>query len=253
MNDEQMQPLLDRWFSDREVAPRDVREGVARVMASVPQTRQQGRWWPLPVLHRKVQSPTATEMTEYQPSPILATNGHGPTVIGRTRLMLSPVKTITAGALVFALGSAFLIAQPFGQQDVAVPGAETPELSGVTVTVTQQCVDFDPCIWTASDPRLPDTIAIDMFTGFVDVVGDDDAGFAWLEQSSEGPEGGWTGYVYALWGEPTQNFLVLSGTGANEGWQYIASGTDPDTDGDFEWTGTLYQGGLPPFPEAPTE
>jgi len=55
--------------------------------------------------------------------------------------------------------------------------------------------------------------------------------------------------VYAPWGEPTQNFLVLSGTGANEGWQYIASGTDPDTDGDFEWIGTLYEGELPPFPE----
>ena len=38
--------------------------------------------------------------------------------------MLSPVKAITAGALVFALGGVMLIAQPFGQQG-SVPGAET--------------------------------------------------------------------------------------------------------------------------------
>ena len=39
MNDEQMQPLLEAWYGAREVAPRDVREGVARVMTNVPQTR----------------------------------------------------------------------------------------------------------------------------------------------------------------------------------------------------------------------
>ncbi len=33
----------------------------------------------------------------------------------------------------------------------------------------------------------------------------------------------------------------------NEGWQYIASGTDPEPDGDFEWIGTLYEGELPPY------
>ena len=131
---------------------------------------------------------------------------------------------------------------------------EAEEPTAVRVTVTQQCSDVGHagCDWTASDPRLPDTIAADMFTGFVEV---EDAGASSMRashgstSSSEGPEGGWTGYVYALWGEPTQNFLVLSGTGANEGWHYIASGTDPDTDGDFEWIGTLYEGELPPFPE----
>ena len=33
--------------------------------------------------------------------------------------MLSPVKAITAGALVFAIGGVFLIAQPFDQQERA--------------------------------------------------------------------------------------------------------------------------------------
>jgi len=46
--------------------------------------------------------------------------------------MLSPVKAITAGALVFALGGAFVIAQPFGQQG-SVPGAGIEDAEG-TVT-----------------------------------------------------------------------------------------------------------------------
>ena len=50
--------------------------------------------------------------------------------------MLSPVKAITAGALVFALSGAFLIAQPFDQQ-ASVPGAQSTFLPGVEVTVTQ--------------------------------------------------------------------------------------------------------------------
>ena len=75
------------------------------------------------------------------------------------------------------------------------------------------------------------------------------AGFTWMDVLFEGPEDGWIGHVYALWGEPTQNFLVLSGTGANEGWHYIASSIDPEPDGDFDWVGTLYEGELPPFPQ----
>ncbi len=39
--------------------------------------------------------------------------------------MFSPVKAITAGALVFALGGLFLVGQPFVQQQSAQPGAES--------------------------------------------------------------------------------------------------------------------------------
>ena len=54
MNDEQR---LEAWFSDREEAPESVQQGVARVMTEVPQTRQQGRWLPLP-LHRPIATST---------------------------------------------------------------------------------------------------------------------------------------------------------------------------------------------------
>jgi hypothetical protein len=128
---------------------------------------------------------------------------------------------------------------------------ETEEPTAVRATATQECGGGSRCTWTASDPRLPGTLVHDFFTGEVEVEGAGafEAGFAWMDVKPLAPEGDWSGRVYALFGEPTQNFLVLSGTGANEGWHYIASGTDPDTDGDFEWIGTLYEGELPPFPQ----
>ena len=129
---------------------------------------------------------------------------------------------------------------------------EAEEPTGVRVTVTQQCSDVGHagCDWTASDPRLTGTIALAWGDGVaVEGAEDFEAGLQWTNSTFHSPEGSWTGHGYILWGEPTQNFLVLSGTGANEGWHYVASGTDPEPDGDFEWTGTLYEGELPPFPE----
>jgi hypothetical protein len=126
MNDEQMQSLLDTWFEDTDPTPPDTRRTAVEVMARVPQTRQRGRLLPFPLFRRKAQPPTATDTTDYQPSPIADTNGHAPTVIGRTQTMFSPVKAITAGALVFALGGVLLIAQPFEQGGTA-PGATTDE------------------------------------------------------------------------------------------------------------------------------
>lgn len=132
----------------------------------------------------------------------------------------------------------------------AVVAEDKPEASNVIpVTVTQECAGRSICLWTAGDPRLPETLD-HIWVGDVGIegTGDTELGFSWADVSTEGPEGGWTGRVYALWGRPTQNFLLLSGTGANEGWQYVASGTDPMPDGDFDWIGTLYEGELPPFP-----
>jgi hypothetical protein len=70
--------------------------------------------------------------------------------------MFSPVKAITAGALVFALGGAFLIAQPFDQQG-SVPGAATDAEPAQTVEVTGQVTFSHPThpeVWTTNDPRL---------------------------------------------------------------------------------------------------
>ena len=50
--------------------------------------------------------------------------------------MFSPVKAITAGALVFAVGGVLLIAQPFDQQRGTVPGAATDAEFVAPVEVT---------------------------------------------------------------------------------------------------------------------
>jgi hypothetical protein len=137
MNDEQMQSVLDEWFEDTDPQPPNAQRTTTHVMAQVPQTRQRGRWLPFRLFRPKAQTPIATnDTTDYQPTPIPATNGHSPTVLGRTQSMFSPVKAITAGALVFAIGGVFLIAQPFDQQGASVPGAATEVAPPVEFTAT---------------------------------------------------------------------------------------------------------------------
>jgi hypothetical protein len=184
MRDELEAPFLDEWLHETEVPPPDPKQGARRVASRLPYTKQVGRWLPFPVFRRKVQMPTATDTTDYQPSPIPATNGHSPTITRRTQSMFSPVKAITAGALVFAIGGAFLIAQPFGQQG-SVPGAATDEftapveVSGASWSWPQGCTAEDyegpnelaggdakllTCSstagmpWSMSDPRLEGTV-----------------------------------------------------------------------------------------------
>jgi len=53
--------------------------------------------------------------------------------------MLSPVKAITAGAFIFAIGGAFLIAQPFGQQQSSVPGALMEGVGTTTYMLNVTC------------------------------------------------------------------------------------------------------------------
>jgi hypothetical protein len=118
--------LIRSWLDESYEAERDPRDYLDHLLDEVPETPQRRRrWWPFPLLRREAQPPTATvtDTSENQPNPSTASNGHAPTVIGRTQSMLSPAKAITAGALVFAIGGAFLIAQPLGQQ-ANVPGAE---------------------------------------------------------------------------------------------------------------------------------
>jgi hypothetical protein len=255
MTDERQSGVLfESWLKDTDPMPPDARPSVARVMADVPQTRQRGRWWPLPAFHRKAQTATATDTADYQPSPIPAINGHAPTVIGRTQTMFSPVQAITAGALVFALGGLFLVAQPFDKQEVGVPAIQQTMLQGVEVTVTQTCdfgYDRPRCTWTASDPRLTGTATIESWND-IGIPGEDSTdGFTWFENTFEGPEGIWSGRVYVFWGEPTQNFLVMSGADNDEGWHYLASSIVPTSEGDFDWTGVLYESELPPYGPVP--
>jgi len=120
-----MTPEVREWMKRTDADPPDAQQSARQVMAGLPEVRQRRRWWPFPVFYRKAQTPSSTNTSEHQPTSIPSANGHTPTVLGRTQSMFSPVKAVTAGALVFALGGVLLIAQPFDQQGGGVPGAAT--------------------------------------------------------------------------------------------------------------------------------
>jgi hypothetical protein len=172
---------LHDWLDETVGQTPDPVEGTQQVMSQIEETPQAGRWLPFPLFRRKAHTAT----TENQPAPIPALDGHSPTVLGRTQSMFSPVKAITAGALVFAIGSTFLIAQPFDQQGTSVPGAATDEftapveVSGASWSWPQGCTAEDyegpnelaggdakllTCSstagmpWSMSDPRLEGTV-----------------------------------------------------------------------------------------------
>ena len=178
MRDELDTRFLDEWLHDTDVAPPDPQVAARRV-ASRSRAHQAGRTTVVApgIPTRTPRHPRPPTPRAYQPSPIPATNGHTPTVIGRTQTMFSPAKAITAAALVFGIGGAMLVAQPFDQQGGSVPGAatDTAPVAPVWVTGTESlgpaCEDptsstddgvvartrgwhCDQQTWETSDPRL---------------------------------------------------------------------------------------------------
>ena len=103
MKDERMQPLLDAWFRDRDENPRDASGDIARVLADVPQTRQQGRWWFLPAFDRSV---STSSVRDVAPAPIRATNGR---TSARGFTVFSTFKFIAAAVIAVLFGG-FLLA-----------------------------------------------------------------------------------------------------------------------------------------------
>lgn len=167
--------------------------------------------------------------------------------------MLSPVKAVTAGALTLALASLYLAANSPSTEPAVVPGAEMTALQGITVAATMDCAEADvdapnACTWTASDPRLTGS-ATGQFTGDVSDERPGEGfrtGLSWLAYELVGPEGSWSGHEYLMWTDPFQHFIVLSGSGAYEGWHYVAAATT--TAGPpIDWMGVLYEGEPPPF------
>lgn len=171
-----MTQLVKVWLEGTSESPYGVEPGVRQVMARVRHTRQRGRWWPLPTFRRTARAPSPTETSDFRASPIPAANGHTPTIAGRTQSMFSPAKAVTAGALIFAIGGALLMAQPFGQQQASAPGAEgdavptDPVWVSGTLHLAPHCAGPDiertdsvqhqrgyrctPQQWRVDDPRL---------------------------------------------------------------------------------------------------
>jgi hypothetical protein len=128
----------------------------------------------------------------------------------------------------------------------------------VAVFVDNECGDVLSvpvvCTWTASDARLTGMMTHEWIRPSITAqrlvtaqLSDDDVAIGWADVKIEGPEGDWTGHQYAVWTDPTQLFIVLSGECPYVGWRYVASTIDPGAAGDGDWTGILYQVELPPF------
>ncbi len=266
------------WLDETLGPTPDPVEGTRQVMSQVEETPQAGRWLPFSLFRRKARAsgstPSTTDTAEYQPRPVPATNGHTPTVIGRTSSMLSPVKAVTAGALVFAIGGAFLIAQPFQQQSNA-PGTEAEAIAPTWVTGNVQyassCsgpdseVDGDvrhdwnyecsPQTWTASDPRLSGKVA----SRWNEDVFKTDNGFNAVNTTADflkNDEGGWACSSailyegYGLFATPlTGKTATCVGQGGYEGLSALLVIDEADSSHPF--SGLIFSGAFPPLPEPP--
>ena len=179
MNDDRLTTALGSFYKSTAQTPPDPSRSLGEVMTRVPQTRQRGRWWPLPSLRRASVAPPVIPTTGFQPTPMPATIGHASTITGRTQVMFSPFKAIITGAVVFAVGGVFLIAQPFDQQRGVAPGAvtDTPgestpvtgtsgcwlktsgifQLTSAPYSLTDQVLT---CSEVASDPRVTGTMTM---------------------------------------------------------------------------------------------
>jgi hypothetical protein len=272
-----MSPEVREWLKRTDADPPDAHRSAGQVMARLPEAQQRRRWWPFPVLYRRTATPTTTDTAEDQNPRVPAPNARPTTVIGRTQTMFSPAKAITASVIVFAIGGAFLIAQPFERQG-SVPGAETEAFAPTRVTGDIQpapsCsspdfeVDGDvrrsrngecsPQTWTSSDPRL---------TGEVSNRWNEDT-----YQTDEGSisvgmdtrylrndDGGWAcSYGYLVDGsgqfaDPlagSTSTYTCTGDGGYAGLSAIL--VLEDTGGfSADIVGLIFPGDLPPLPEPP--
>jgi hypothetical protein len=265
MSDEKLVPALRSWLKSRDVTPPDATRSIAHVMAHLPQTRQRGRWWPLPVLGRDTVLPAAVRRTGTPLAPIPAGNGRTSIVTGRIQLMFSPAKVTLIGALVFALGGVWFIAQPFDRQEATVPAAATAEPSAATgavhVTGTETVhsnVDVDSqervgdilkvrgvhaiTDEVASDPRVSGSGTL--FAN-VDVYGMDGPQWGTLRIENDGGawEGTWRGVKYG--GIVDSGSAWLVGSGDYEGLTYYYSFGGGNTDLVLETEGLIFPGGAP--------
>lgn len=193
--------------------------------------------------------------------------------------MFSPVKAITVGALVFALGGAFLIAQPFGQQGDSAPAADantdTGDVAATWVTGDifapgRDCswptyeqdgavrrewgYHCEPQQWTTSDPRLSGDVAAlwnaDVHQGEYGSISVITAAYLVTNEA-----GGWTcrsdsiahGYGFSLEYVPGETATCV-GHGDYEG---LSATLALDYVVEESLVGLIFPGDAPPIPQLP--
>ena len=188
--------------------------------------------------------------------------------------MLSPVKAIIAGALAFAIGGAFLIAQPFEQPGASVPGAAAdPSVSVVRGQYTwfgngapaeQLALDGmlersrgteQRGLLSMSDERLSGdvTFEYDIDRWATDEVDEGDVALFWGTALIENDGGTWEGTHLAADGQARDRPFVapvvqLSGSGGYDGLSAVVYFTsDPLGLGLADSVdGLIFSGPLPP-------
>ncbi len=180
--------------------------------------------------------------------------------------MFSPIKAITAGSIVFAIGGAFLIAQPFGQQG-SVPGAAMDPAPAPPVEVTATS-SAGPCPgeptteavgdvtqsrggycnphWSFSDERLNGTVT---WSASQDEYLDSGVTVGTLAISIENDGGGWRMRPRPFiesprYGDSSGGTWVLDGEGDYEGLVAVLLEVEP-----YTLHGFIIDGELPPPPE----
>jgi hypothetical protein len=266
---------LHDWLDDTVGPTPNPVEGTRQVMSQAEKTSQVGRWLPFPALHRRISTRAAStdDTTEYRPSPIPASNGHTPTVIGRTQTMISPAKAIIAGTLVFAVGGVLLIAQPFDRQGGTVPGAAVAD-PGPAAYVHGTMVGRDCCgdavetfdddgdrltmrgmvssgLVDMDDPRLSGTWEqTGNLDEFPQLDGEERVEIHWAGLTISNDEGSWNGtctstYDSAAATETSLDQCQLTGEGAYEGLSALLA---PTSHAWPSWTvaGAIFPGPVPP-------
>lgn len=275
MNDDRLGKAIGGFYRETDATPPDSRESARQVrtrLQRTPQVRRR-RWLPS-WLPRRTSPADTSRPTEYQPSPIPATNGHTPTVIGRTQSMFSPVKALIAAALVFGIGGAFLVAQPFQQQG-SVPGAQTEDIAPTwvtgNITYAPSCsgpdIEMDggvrrdrnyecrPQTWTASDPRFSGVVV----SRWNEDVYQTDHGSVAVNMTADflrNDEGGWACSASNLYEGSglypthlTGKTATCVGQGGYEGLSAILVVDEAKVGHPF--VGLIFSGDIPPLPEAP--
>ncbi len=276
MNDDRLTAALRSFYQGTALTPPDPELGLERVMNRVPETQQRGRWWPLPSLGQAAAMPSAIPDPEHQSTPVPATSGYPTTITGRTYAMFSPAKAIVAGAIVFALGGVFLVAQPFDQQGGVVPGAAT-DVAGESTAVTGTSVcwlktsgtfqltsapyslsdQVLTCSEDASDPRVTGTMTLVInIEGWSEGIKLEDPANSHLrtDYALVGPDGTWNGHGFGFYeADGTAHVVhIATGSEAYQGLTYTQSITVEAGTANATYVGLIQTGSLPlGYPDAP--
>jgi len=264
----ELSPVVKEWLKGTRRSPYTAQQTVGQVMKRLPETGQ-GRHhrWVFPWRRDSSTSAPWVAAPDLKPSPIPAPNGHAPTVTGRTQSMFSPAKAITAGALVFAIGGAFLIAQPFDQQGGDVPGAATDDPPGgeAAALVSGRFVSSDNDFESSDTFPFEQTVrqrgrentgrsemSDERLSGDVTVTDNGDfylpdwEDILWGTISIVNDEGTWDGRLVGtsdVLGVGSK-YYELVGSGAYEGLSAVVFETEASDE--LHWGGVIFPGELPP-------